>query len=104
MPLGLLAFEALDRKLLTLAFGAFVLVLSVTELCRRAPDAGRAPLTFGARMACLFLAGITQGAFSTGGPLVVYVTAREVRPKGTFRATLVIAWVIFGLPQSVASI
>lgn len=97
MPVGLLAFERLDRALLTFAFGIFVLGLALAEIARmRAAEEVHPPLSAPARVLCFFLGGVMQGAFSTGGPMLVYVAARELPHKARFRATLVVAWVIFG--------
>jgi uncharacterized membrane protein YfcA len=97
MPFGLLAFERLDRGVLTIVFGAFVLVLSLVELLRKeTPGETRAALGGPVRALCLLAAGFMQGAFSTGGPMLVYVTARELPQKVRFRSTLVLAWVVLG--------
>jgi uncharacterized membrane protein YfcA len=95
MPLGLLAFAYLDRRMLTFVFGLFVLVLALFEL-RKRPDDASPVAALGPRTRTLFLlaSGFMQGAFSTGGPMLVYVVAREVPLKARFRATLAVAWVV----------
>jgi uncharacterized membrane protein YfcA len=99
MPVGMLAFRRLDRGVLVLAFGAFVVLLSTAQLvslARRRPAAAR-PLAPAAGGALLVLAGIIHGAFATGGPLVVYVMGRQIAEKAAFRASLSLLWLALNL-------
>lgn len=76
--------SVLDSRALLVAFGAFVVALSLFELARvqlRWP----APL--------LLVGGIVHGLFGTGGPMIVYVTRKKIADKTAFRATLAVLWI-----------
>ena len=77
------------------AFGLFVLAVAAWQL-RSAlkPTEPIAPLPAPARIAALFGAGIIHGIFATGGPLAVFVSARELPDKAAFRATLSMLWLV----------
>lgn len=94
MPVGMLAFRALDKGALVTVFGVFVVLLSAHQLFRHGSAASPAPLARGAGHALLVVAGVIHGAFATGGPLVVYVMGREVEDKSAFRATLSVLWLV----------
>jgi uncharacterized protein len=95
VPLGLLALEHLNRRLLTFAFGAFVVVLSLVELRdKRTAPGERPPLSVPQRALGLLSSGVMQGAFATGGPMLVYVVSREITEKSRFRASLALGWVV----------
>ncbi|MCK6548248.1 sulfite exporter TauE/SafE family protein [Myxococcota bacterium] len=104
MPAGLWAFEHLDERTLKLGYGLFVVVLSALELvrdhqARRATAAAASPapareippLVEGV---LLTLGGVVHGAFSTGGPMAVYVTGRRLADKARFRATMSALWLV----------
>lgn len=93
MPVGYLTFAALGAghgHALELAFGALVMALAISELARRRASA--APLSGVATRAILFGAGVTHGAWASGGPLVVYVASRSGLEKSAFRSTLSALW------------
>jgi uncharacterized protein len=95
LPIGLLALEHLNRRFLTFAFGLFVVVLSIVELREKRTGPGERPrLSTPKRVLGLLSSGVMQGAFATGGPMLVYVVSREIEEKGRFRASLALAWVI----------
>lgn len=82
---------------LTPLFGAFV-VLAAALLLRDALGAGvPSPLSPWARVSGLLGAGLAHGLFATGGPLAVYVSARELSDKASFRATLSVLWVVLNV-------
>lgn len=97
LPAGLFLFHTASDRSLQVAFGLLVVVLSALELgaTRRSPSAPR-PLPRGAGAALLVGAGVVHGAFSTGGPLVVYVLGRAGLDKTAFRATLSALWLVLG--------
>ena len=98
MPIGLLALARLDPRWLKGALGVFVVGVAIVELTkRRDVDAEARPLPRAVGWALLMLAGVFHGAFSTGGPLAVYVTGRELAEKTRFRATLSALWLLLGL-------
>ena len=98
MPFGLALFLFAPGNLLKMAFGAFVVVLSVLELVRlkKGPDASPvSPLSFPVGAATLLVAGVMQGLYATGGPMAVYFAGRQYRDdRSTFRATLSLLWLI----------
>lgn len=96
-PIGLLAFERLPRAKLQIGLGIFVTALGVIELVRmRGPAAEGRPLPRAVGPALLFLGGLLHGAFGAGGPPVVYVCARTLPDKHTFRGTLAALWLLLG--------
>ena len=46
------------------------------------------------RLGALFLAGIAHGLFASGGPMVVYVAAKDGLPQASFRSTLALLWLV----------
>lgn len=100
LPVGLFALRTLPATLLKRAFAAFVLALVAVELSKmlRAPRDAPAPLSRPVSAALLFLGGLVHGAFSTGGPLVVYVAGRDLaHDKARFRSTLSALWLVMSL-------
>lgn len=95
-PLGLYAFARLPGPTLVRVFGGFVVVLASLELVRALRRREAARLGAAAGVVLLFVGGVVHGAFSTGGPFVVYVTGREIDDKHVFRATLSALWVLLG--------
>ena len=96
MVLGLLVFrQGLGGGLLPWLAG-FVIVLAVTELIRlsRATAALPAPVARYPGFLLLLVGGIAHGLFGSGGPMVVYVTSRDVPDKSRFRGTLAVLWLI----------
>lgn len=55
-------------------------------------DKGKAPNL--SQKSGIFGAGITQGLFASGGPLLVYSLSRQGLDKGPFRATLAVVWTV----------
>lgn len=91
----LLAARASEATWLKPAFGAFVLAVAAWQLkTALRPNEVSAPLPGPARAAALFGAGIIHGVFATGGPLAVFVSARELPEKAAFRATLSMLWLV----------
>ncbi|MFO0659693.1 MAG: sulfite exporter TauE/SafE family protein [Polyangiaceae bacterium] len=98
LPIGLLAFSRLGADRLRPAFGAFVVVLSLIELWRArasAPPPSTPPRWVSPLM--LLLGGIVHGAFSTGGPMAVYVAGQELHDKAVFRSTLSALWITLNI-------
>jgi hypothetical protein len=92
---GLVAFRVVESAgahasaALALIFGVFVVMLAALQL--RA-GAGGGQLSLSKRVALLIAGGVAHGLFGTGGPMIVYVTRRELPGARTFRATLAILW------------
>lgn len=102
MTLGLVAGTALtrvvDASLAKPLFAVFVVVIAAWQLQQsRAADVALGPLPEAARVGGLLGAGVIHGVFATGGPLAVFVSARELEGKAAFRATLSALWVVMNL-------
>lgn len=90
LPFGLALVHFAGRAFAPL-FAVVVVGLALLEALRlRVPS--QRPLSRGGLY--LALAGVVHGAYGTGGPLVVFVTAREVEDKQAFRATLAVLWIV----------
>ncbi len=91
LPVGLVIFHTVDTDRLKWTFGLFVLLLSAFELLRTA-RATRAqllrPLSATTSAAWLWMGGVIQGLWVSGGPLVAYWAGRTLPEKGAFRSTL----------------
>ncbi len=102
MTAGLVAGSLLSRAVevdwLAPAFGVFVVAVAAWQV-REAlgPQEALLPLPAAARVSALLGAGVIHGLFATGGPLAVFVSARELRDKAAFRATLSALWVVLNL-------
>jgi len=91
--IGLALFHIPAKHALAAAFGGFVALLAVLQLAR--PAAGS--LNRGWRAGFLVAGGIAHGLFGTGGPMIVYVTRRELADKRAFRATLAVLWLVLNV-------
>ena len=83
---SLIASSAAQQTWLKPAFGVFVMAVAVWQL-RQSTEFAK-PLPAPARIAALLGAGVIHGIFATGGPLAVFVSARELPEKAAFRGTL----------------
>ncbi|MBU0611182.1 MAG: sulfite exporter TauE/SafE family protein [Armatimonadetes bacterium] len=99
LPVGIWGATALPEHKLRWVLAGFMVVVGLQGLLRErrvgadVPDALDAP----ARapwwaQALLPLGGLIQGAFGSGGPLVVVYAARALTHKSVFRATLCMLW------------
>jgi len=97
--IGLTFYNVFDLDLLRRAFGVVVVILSTLELSRQVLknriQASR-PLSKLQSAVCLTLAGIIHGVYTSGGPLLVYFTSRQIPDKDGFRSTLSAVWLILG--------
>jgi uncharacterized membrane protein YdjX (TVP38/TMEM64 family) len=98
MPIGLYVLAKVPPSELQLGFAVFVFVLAAAELVSmaRAGNGAARPLSLAKSRAMLFFAGIVHGALATAGPPVVYVCARRLPDKATFRTTLSALWLTLG--------
>jgi len=99
MGLGLLAgifvFNFFHGDLLKVILGVLVVLLSIHELAKFfKTDSPGQPLSRIQSMATLISAGIVQGMYASGGPLLVYAINRLNLSKSVFRSTLSAVWLI----------
>jgi uncharacterized membrane protein YfcA len=88
LPFGLaLQHTSLLRPLFALVVVALAVVGAVEPPRRQ--DAKK-----GGSILLLWLAGVVHGAYGSGGPLAVFVAAREVVDKHALRATLAALWLV----------
>jgi uncharacterized membrane protein YfcA len=95
LVIGIGIFQFVEGTLLKKIFGLLVTLLCSRELhgLLRSPGTAKAltRLQYGVSV---FSAGITQGLFASGGPLVVYAVSRLKLAKGSFRSTLSALWLL----------
>jgi len=92
---GLLLFSNASSDTLKLAFGIFVVVVSLRELSVLLANHGpRAALGTRASSLGILGAGVIHGIFATGGPLLVYIIGRSELGKRNFRSTLATVWLV----------
>jgi len=96
MALGLLIFRQGVGGGLLPWLAAFVIALAVIELSRlaRSRHASGTPIGKWQGSLLLLCGGIAHGLFGSGGPMIVYVTSRDVPDKSRFRGTLAALWLI----------
>jgi uncharacterized membrane protein YfcA len=94
---GLFMVDYLPQKILIAMLAAFTLFTGIKGLYSInkniiSENSGKiSKKSFSDRL-ILFAGGIFQGAFSSGGPLVVMYAAKAIPEKSTFRATLPLLW------------
>lgn len=102
---GIVAAFVLSGNWLRTSFGVLVVVLAARELIRllglRHADTPPSVESTPARIWVL-LAGVVQGLFASGGPLLVHALSRIDIPRARFRATLMTVWFSLNLVLSVA--
>lgn len=98
MTVGLVAgtvlTQVVDAQVAKPAFGAFVVLVAGWQLRAALSVESSRPLPEAGRVLGLLGAGVVHGVFATGGPLAVFVSARELSDKHAFRATLSALWVV----------
>lgn len=101
LPIGIFVFAELDASLLKRFFGAFLVGVAGLELGR----SFQTPSEQGVSSAIdpwqerllLIVGGAIHGAFTTGGPMAVYVTSRVIHDKRAYRVTLCALWALLNL-------
>lgn len=94
LPIGAYVFSSFNEKTLKLFLGVFILVFSLRALKRlKYPREVTHKKTYAAfQRVMLFMGGIVQGAFATGGPLITIYTSDKIKEKSAFRATMCVIW------------
>ena len=102
---GVAAAFVLSGNWLRTSFGVLVVLLALRELLRLSGGvqaaSGAVPQSRPARLWVL-LAGLVQGLYASGGPLLVHALARMEIPRARFRATLMTIWFTLNLVLSIA--
>jgi hypothetical protein len=97
MVAGLLLYRLQPGKNLLIGFGAFVALLASVELWRIARRTPVSPPGRWHTRLALIAGGVVHGVYGSGGPLIVYATARSVTDKSVFRVTLSALWLVLGV-------
>ena len=96
VPAGLLLVDHLPQKVLIGTLVLFTLSVGIRGLLTSRTKEKTLPVQKRSRGSLtrflLFAGGIFQGAFSSGGPLVVIYSAKALPGKSEFRATLPVLW------------
>lgn len=95
LVIGIAIFSYTQAAELQQAFGIFVFLLSLRELYRlyknTVPTVG---LSRVASTSYMIAAGVVQGVYASGGPLLVYAVSGFNLPKSVFRSTLSALWLM----------
>ena len=95
LPVGVMGLKYMSVPELKLFLGAFMILLGIYGLMKlRHPSLEKYRFSRPALRVILFLAGVIQGAISSGGSLVLLYTQQEIRKKDSFRATLALLWTL----------
>lgn len=94
LPFGIFIFSYFKEETLKLILGIFILIFAMRALIKEKYPAkvnnSKAFAVFQRIM--LFMGGIAQGAFATGGPFIVIYSADKIKEKSSFRATMSCVW------------
>ncbi len=97
MPIGAHAASVLPENYLKWALAAFMVLVGIHGLAKQLMKSkSPVPMSDGKKLALsgfVPAGGIMQGAFGTGGPLIVVYATQALADKGRFRATLCLVWV-----------
>jgi uncharacterized protein len=99
LPFGIYIFSSLNESLLRLILGIFIIASTVRSLYLMkypAKENHSKPYSVFQRL-MLVGGGVIQGAFATGGPLIVIYSADKLREKSVFRATMSNVWLTLNL-------
>ena len=94
--IGVLVFGYLYGDTMKKIFGSIVVLISLREIVKLIKDKKDAgPITRLRSFLYMFSAGIIQGIYASGGPLLVYAVSKLNLSKSVFRSTLSAVWLIF---------
>jgi len=94
--IGMVVFSFLHGEMLKKVFGILVVLLSFREIVRLVKSENNSgPMSGIKSFAYIFSAGIIQGIYASGGPLLVYAVSKLNLPKSIFRSTLSAVWLAF---------
>lgn len=93
LPLGYLLYNRLPKRELIIILGILMIFAGSIGIAKlRGLEIKNIPRLVGYLL--LFLGGIIQGAFVSGGPLIVIYASIVLTDKQEFRATLSLLWII----------
>lgn len=92
MFLGYGLYQVVDKSLLLRVYGIMMICVALRKIFAKKPS--QIPPT--AMKFVLILAGIFQGLFSSGGPLLVVYLSGEIKEKNEFRVTTSTIWLVLG--------
>jgi hypothetical protein len=98
--IGWLFFSHANTPLLLDTFTVFIIIIASREIIlvlRGQSKHGSLGLPIVYRSLYLFVGGIVHGIYASGGPLVVYVSSRQIKEKSSFRSTLAALWLILNI-------
>ncbi len=93
--IGIGAFHFFQGELLKKILGILVILLSISELYKLfSKSSSLTPLSKLKSTGYIIFAGIAQGIYASGGPLLVYAINKLNLSKSVFRSTLSAVWLI----------
>lgn len=103
LPLGYLLYSKLPQYQLIVILGVFMILAGSVGIAKlNGLELNSIPKLLGYLL--LFLGGIMQGAFVSGGPLIVIYAGIILTNKQEFRATLSFLWVILNIATFIQSL
>lgn len=103
LPLGYLLYSKLPQYQLIVILGIFMILAGSVGIAKlNGLELNSIPKLLGYLL--LFLGGIMQGAFVSGGPLIVIYAGIILTNKQEFRATLSLLWVILNIATFIQSL
>ncbi len=94
IPVGILVYNRLPKALLLGALAVFMVLISIRGLLVAFGVLRRREPKLWPLLAALFAGGVIQGAFSSGGPLIVLYSTEKIPEKSRFRATMCMIWLV----------
>ncbi len=99
LPFGIYIFSSFDENLLKTVLGTFVIISAVRSIYLMkypAQDKHSKAYSIFQRLT-LIGGGVIQGAFATGGPLIIIYSADKLKDKSEFRATMSSVWLTLNI-------
>lgn len=93
--IGIFLFQTLHGEMQERILGGLVIVLSLRELILlREAGRNKQPVSRTTSFFYMLSAGVIQGMYGSGGPLLVYVVNKLGLGKSAFRSTLSVVWLV----------
>lgn len=95
IPVGLALYNRLPRAPLLALLGVFMVAVAARGLLLAlGVTRPKARPKNGVLYAALLAGGVIQGAFASGGPLIILYATQKVPDKSRFRATMCMVWLV----------